>query len=196
MKHLEKQETIAILKENYWNKCAKFFIPYNTRAISLIRFIRGRSVQYKLNLNQHQPEDILIQACIRGIEYIEREEKEIVKLEVWLRITCLNILREKVRENIRNERVIETYTAQYLVEEIDVNSQDKLITEIEQVNTFFWKLSTEDQEILDLRFIQHLSYKEIKDHFLLKGENINVNALRKRTSRALERLREKLKRTE
>ena len=50
-------------------------------------------------------------------------------------------------------------------------------------------LSDSDQEIIELRFYQGKKYKEIQAHYLeIAGVSIKVPTLRKRESRAIERL--------
>lgn len=53
-------------------------------------------------------------------------------------------------------------------------------------------LSKSDQEILNLRFYQGKQYKEIQAHYLeIASVSIKVPTLRKRESRAIERLQAK-----
>ena len=142
-------------------------LPHNSKRTSLLRFIRYTADRYHLNF--FDAEEILSESILRGLNYISRTGKEIHVPEAWLRATALHILRDQVRDNIRQEKIIDEMvnfhseinasSIQNLASaqhgKISISNNDpalklewedqlKIIAQARQ------KLSEEDQEILEL----------------------------------------------
>ena len=124
---------------------------------------------------------------MRGLQEIEKNGTTITTPEAWLRRVSTFIMLDMVKVEKKNRQLKQKNV------EIEVsNSLNKLELEeeIEALNTELRQLSEEDQEILKLRFHENMKYKDIQQHLLDEyGTLIKVSTLRKRESRAIERLR-------
>jgi DNA-directed RNA polymerase specialized sigma24 family protein len=100
------------------------------------------------------------------------------------------IIRDMVKAEIRNRQLVEKQTS--LSENADIWDGLLIGEEAQAVDAAIKLLSPEDQEILRLRFILELSYKDIQDYYLKQRDtSTSIPALRKRLARAAQRLRNK-----
>ena len=80
----------------------------------------------------------------------------------------------------------------YIEESFEENtsSEKELERALDNLNVSLKRLSSKDREILELRFFQKLSCKEIQQYLLDRVEDVpRLDTLRKQISRALKRLR-------
>ncbi|MBD1874129.1 sigma-70 family RNA polymerase sigma factor [Nodosilinea sp. FACHB-131] len=138
-------------------------------------------------------DDVVIEGIKRGVEYILRHNLPIKKPEVWLRQVCLNILRSKVDATIKDERKVAmaTQLAQHSKSPL---IESELIEQLECLEVALNRLSKADQALIRMKFIHHKTYEQIRQHYKYIAESEEVivpsaQTLRKRESRALERLR-------
>ena len=183
-----REPSIRLVKK-FWIDVAELFEIGNPRGVGLQNFIHSRIRQTRVN--GLDAREVLTEACLRTVKRIEKDRLEIHYLPGWLRRVSLNIISEEVRKNIKHEKVIrDIYTKESYEHEEVISSMNELSSAIRLLNSSLEKLSSKDREMIELRFFEQLSYKEIQEHFLNKGENISqVSALRKQMSRALQRLR-------
>ncbi|MBE9136378.1 sigma-70 family RNA polymerase sigma factor [Nodosilinea sp. LEGE 07088] len=139
-------------------------------------------------------DEVIIEGIKRGIEYIHKHNQPIRKPESWLRQVCLNILRTKVDVTIKEERKAERLTtlAQHSRSPL---IESELIEQLEFLEKALNKLSREEQSLIRMKFLQRKTYEQIRQHYkyIAEGEDKQaptVQALRKRESRALKRLKE------
>ncbi|MEH2180502.1 sigma-70 family RNA polymerase sigma factor [Nostoc sp.] len=159
----------------------------SSSAHSMLAFIKRSLAQFNLS-NSYTPTWVINEAYMRGIKLLATG-KQIEKPLAWIRATAYNIIREQSRERSRFLRFEESMT------EIHVNASLAFSEEIEEelfkrVNLAFEKLEPEEKEILSLKMIKNLSWKEIQLHLILQGKEVqNEATLRKRKERALKHLR-------
>lgn len=187
----EQRLKIESLIREFWNKVAELFRVGNPRGLGLLNFIRQRIRQARLN--GWEETELLIEACLRGVEYIEKNCLEIRNPASWLRIVVTNIIKEEVRKNVQNDRVIHDVYIEDSSEE-DTSSDNELERALEHLNISLENISSEDRELIELRFFRKLSYKEIQKYLNEKGNSISkLDTLRQKMSRALKRLRKEYK---
>ncbi|MCC5611936.1 hypothetical protein LC612_35695 [Nostoc sp. CHAB 5834] len=159
----------------------------SSSAHSMLAFIKRSLAQFNLT-NSYSPTWVLNEAYMRGIKLIAKGE-QIDKPLAWVRATAYNIIREQSRERNRFLQLEESMI------EIHVNASLANSCEIEEelfkrVSLAFDKLELEEKEILSLKMINDLSWKEIKSYLSSKGKEVqNEATLRKRKERALKHLR-------
>lgn len=187
MTGVEHEQKIDLLKKQFWKKVAELFGVGNPRGIGLINFIRSRIEQTRVK--GWEEKDLLIEACIRAVGWIEENCEEIRHPTSFLRQVILNILREEVRKNVRREKMIHELKVEQFDDEV-VDSDDEHQRALEHLHDSLKKLSSKDRVLIELRFVEKLSYKEIQEYLQERGENIpQLDALRQQMSRALKRLR-------
>ncbi|NEP60461.1 MAG: sigma-70 family RNA polymerase sigma factor [Symploca sp. SIO2G7] len=62
--------------------------------------------------------------------------------------------------------------------------------DLKRVREVLKEIRREDQELMELRWFQELSWKQIADYLAQKGQKVSVTALRKRMERLLKKLKE------
>ena len=187
MTEVERDQNIKLLKKQFWKEVAELLRVGNPRGTGLINFIRSRIRQTRVK--GWEEKDLLIEASIRSVEWIEENCQEIRHPASFLRQVILNILREEVRKNVRNEKMIRELNVEQFDEE-DVDSDNEHQLALKHLHDSLKKLSSKDRVLIELRFVEKLSYKQIQEYLLAQGENIpQLDSLRQQMSRALKRLR-------
>jgi RNA polymerase sigma factor (sigma-70 family) len=127
-------------------------------------------------------------ATMRGLTRIGDTSKGIDNTEAWLRKTCTYIMLDMVKGEKKN-RLLKAKNKDS-EQEPDPFDEAELNEQKEFLKSTLPLLSKEDRKILDLKFYQGLSYKDIQQHYMdSEGRSIKITALRQRESRALQRLR-------
>lgn len=183
-------------------------VPHQTKAELKQKFIS--EVSYLLQLNElkgtslckylvhfakrwHVPyadlDEIIMEGVRRGLEYIENNDDEIKSPEAWLRRVCLNILKDRINEIVKRERKTEAIALLMQSGQLP-SAKIELVEQLEFLEQALNLLSPEDRLIIRLKFIHGKNYKQIQYQYELQGELVSIPALRKRESRALNRLRE------
>ena len=139
--------------------------------------------------------EILLEAISRGLRYIDEKERAIKNPSAWLRAVSTNIVRDEVKAAVRENKLQTLVIAEHIVDPVsEVNAMDEIEYSGDRniLHKAMAELSRSDQEILKYRFQESKRYKDIQADLISKGrENVTVQTLRKRESRALKRLREK-----
>ena len=125
---------------------------------------------------------------MRGLVYIGDTSNGIDNVEAWLRRTCTYIMFDMVKSEKKNRLLKaknkDSEQKPYPIDEVGLDEQKELLKSTLDL------LPEEDQKILDLKFYQGLSYKDIQQHYIdSEGQSIKITTLRQRESRALQRLR-------
>ena len=140
-----------------------------------------------MNISDLDIREVLIEATTRGLYRIERTGEEIHYPRAWLSKTCTFIMLDMMKAEKKNRLIKEKNT--YLLPTTHALDQLESDEERNAVKQALSYLSDSDQEIIELRFYQGKKYKEIQAHYLeIAGVSIKVPTLRKRESRAIERL--------
>lgn len=138
--------------------------------------------QLKRIENENDAEDITIQTFSRAFDKIDSFNPE-YKFKTWLITISKNIHIDLIRK--RKKLISEELTKedeQKVLEILDTSPspEDKIITEQNLIKLLrdIKKLKPHYQEVINLRFFQELSYKEISDELNEPINNIKVKLLR------------------
>ncbi|NJS15897.1 MAG: sigma-70 family RNA polymerase sigma factor [Nostocaceae cyanobacterium CSU_2_110] len=156
----------------------------NTVLAAMRHYYRLRLRQYGL-LERYEPDDILNTAILRLVRAIDLG-KSICNVVPWVRQTGLNIIHElsKEKHRITHLEALETNLPD---EENSGKSEDNEL--YIQLYEAIQQLSSEDRELLVLRFYQQLSWADIVKLLADKDTYVSEAALRRRASHALSKLR-------
>ncbi len=154
----------------------------------LCHFYRLRLRQYEL-LGKYEPDDILNDAVSR-LDKAVKSSKIIYNVVPWLRKTGLNIINELSREQ-NKYRIIDSQKLDLeLILSSEQHHQENDDRELYmQLYQALQLLDSNDRRLLILRFYQQLSWQDIVRRFAEDNIYISEISLRKRGSRALEKLR-------
>ena len=188
MSHCKNSTKVQVLKAQFLDEISDILAPSNVRGKAFLNYLQRTGKQ--LNIRNLNPHELVSEAVMRGLAYIDDTSKGIDNTQAWLRKVCSHIMYDMVKGEKRNRllkaknkdisEVADPFT------EVEADEQKMLLEKV------FPLLSKEDREILDLRFYRGFSYKEIQQHYLeLTGSSIKIPALRQRESRAVRRLRKK-----
>jgi RNA polymerase sigma factor (sigma-70 family) len=162
--------------------------PHNFKGSSLLKFIDNCSKRWNNPLDQEDIQDVLVEAIKRGLEYIEKTGKPIEKPEAWLKKTCLYVLRDTIRRRIQDEKYVRQESI-LLKESMYPPANVEFCEHCDILAAAMKQLSCGDREIIQLRY-SGKSYEQIQKHLeYAENQPISIPALRKRESRAVERLK-------
>ena len=162
---------------------------------SLFRFVKSKLYQFRLS-RHYVPREILTEAYIRGLKVYERGD-EIKNKLAWTRRTAYNIIREFRRDldKHRHDDLDDISMSQaiaYLTSQHDFFSEDGPDEDtLSAMKLAFSDLPMEDRELLNLKVVQELSWKEVRNQLTRCQSKVPTEgALRQRKRRALQRLAE------
>lgn len=168
-----------------------FLLRNHYKGNTLIGFIRRYIKKWRLgNVN---PFDILLDAVGRGLEYIRKNEKPIETPEAWLRVTCLNILRDRVKQTIHEEKLFQDMgvIGSISFSQTPLDSSE-FFEKLEVLQQALERLPESDRSLIKQRFYQGKTYKQVRETLKRESEEekiIPLATLRKRESRALQKLK-------
>ncbi|MBW4483447.1 MAG: sigma-70 family RNA polymerase sigma factor [Tildeniella torsiva UHER 1998/13D] len=181
------------LVHEFVTEVSYLLMPDEFKGTALYKFLLRFARQWHIaNIDL---DDVVIEGVKRGVEYILRHDKPIKKPEVWLRQVCLNILRSRVDAAVKDERkaAMATQLAQHSKNPL---VESELIEQLECLEIALNRLSKADQALIRMKFLHRKTYEQIRHHYKLMaevdGETLSVPSvqlLRKRESRALQRLK-------
>lgn len=160
---------------------------------SLFRFVKSKLYQFRLS-KHYTPREILTEAYIRGLEIYKKGDAIQNKL-AWTRRTSYNVIREFRRavdkhqhddlDDISMSQAIAYLTCQH--EDASDNGPDE--DTLYAMRLAFSDLSLEDRELLNLKVVQELSWKQVHDQLTSCWPKVPTEgALRQRKRRALHQL--------
>ena len=138
--------------------------------------------QLKRTKNDNDAEDIAIQSFSRAFDKIDTFDQR-YKFKTWLITISKNIHIDLLRKN-KTSINIETSKAQeeeaYAVADDTHSPEDRIITEqnLAKLLRDIKQLKPKYQEMINLRFFQELSYKEISEQIGEPVNNVKVKLLR------------------
>lgn len=188
-KHRPEQCATDELVYEFVAAVSYLLMSYDFKGSALYKFLIRFARQW--HLENADLEEVIVEAVARGIEYIRKHNAPIRKPESWLRQVCLNILKGKVDEAIKDERKVAMIATvpQHLNSPL---AEAELIEQLAFLEDALNQLSPDDQMLIRMKFLQRKTYEQIRHHFKLMAEDgpvPTVQALRKRESRALQRLK-------
>lgn len=138
--------------------------------------------QLKRTQNDNDAEDITIQSFSRAFDKIHTFDERF-KFKTWLITISKNIHIDLIRKNkssINLETTREQEAEAYRVIDDNPSPEDKIITEqnLAKLLLDIKKLKPKYQEVIQLRYFQELSYKEIAAHIDEPVNNVKVKLLR------------------
>ncbi|WP_378184344.1 RNA polymerase sigma factor [Aquimarina sp. SS2-1] len=159
-----KQASFNYLLDTFWNDVFNF--------------------QLKRTQNEYEAEDISIQSFSRAFDKIDTFKEE-YNFKTWLIQISKNIhidLLRKKNASIRSKTTIEVDDVVYKIIDDAPTPEDKLITEqnLAQLLRYIKQLKPHYQEVINLRYFQELSYKEISEVLDEPMNNVKVKLLRAR----------------
>jgi RNA polymerase sigma factor (sigma-70 family) len=186
MTQREKHTKVKVLKDAFLHDVSCLLEPSNPKGRAFLNYLQRTGKQ--LNIKNLDPHELISDATMRGLTYIDDNSKRIDNTQAWLRKVCTYIMLDMVKGEKKNRLLKEkNKSSDQETDPLDKADSDEQKEMLKQVLSF---LSKEDQQILDLKFYQGLSYKEIQQFYLDSlGKSIQIPALRQRESRALQRLR-------
>ena len=156
----------------------------NSSFITLKAFVSIRLKQFKLS-GLFCEAYIINEAYLRGWDKILEEGVRIKNPIPWVRKTCFNIIRELSRKEAKYCSIETDIFQEQESEDSDFN----LTKEIMFIKLAYQMLDPREREILNLKIVDGLSWKEISKEMNLRGDRVGESALRKRKERALKKLR-------
>jgi len=101
------------LKQNFLDTISRLQAPENPRGNSLVRYVK-RTIQQH-SVHSIEPLDIINQATLQGLDYIESEGQGIANVEAWLRATALQIVRSARADSVaESTKSIDAWNEQQL----------------------------------------------------------------------------------
>lgn len=185
-----RNQTVQSFKITFGEDVSLLLQPENRDGARTLNYFQRLAKQ--LNIRNFDVREILSEATMRGLDSIDRKEEPIKSASAWLRSVGTKIIKDQVRAEIKSRKLVEKHS--YRSETAD--SWIKLVLAEEGIaaHQAIMLLSPDDQEILRLRFIKAMPYKDIQAHYLREtGVSIKEPTLRKRESRAVAKLRFKFK---
>ena len=150
------------LLDNFWNSVHHF--------------------QLNKHQNENDAEDITIQTFSRAFDKIETYN-EAYTFKTWLITISKNIHIDSLRKK-NTSIVAESYKEKgddiYDIADINPTPEDKIITEqnLAKLLKDIKQLKPKYQQVIQLRYFQELSYKEISEHIGEPMNNVKVKLLR------------------
>ncbi len=192
---LEQADSKTKDKVNLFNSSIKLLLdPSESQSFITLATIKRYLLQFKIG-NDYEPLDIFQEAYIRGLKKIITGG-EIPCISAWVKLTALNIVREKFREKQKRNHLQENlYKTEMEVKFAYNNINSTADANIEVLELALQSLKEKDYHILKLHIIDGLSWREIAKSLVSTEQKSEVNdiiitRLRKRGQRALKRLRQ------
>ncbi|GAA4112003.1 sigma-70 family RNA polymerase sigma factor [Aquimarina addita] len=159
-----KQSSFNYLLDTFWNDVYNF--------------------QLKRTKNEYEAEDITIQSFSRAFDKIDSFDEKYT-FKTWIIQISKNIhidLLRKKNASIRSKTTLVVDDTVYKIIDDTPTPEDKLITEqnLAQLLRYIKQLKPHYQEIINLRYFQELSYKEIAEVLDEPMNNVKIKLLRAR----------------
>jgi RNA polymerase sigma-70 factor (ECF subfamily) len=138
--------------------------------------------QLKRTKSENDAEDITIQTFSKAFDKINSFDEK-YKFKTWLITISKNVhidLLRKKNSSISIETTKEQEDKIYLVVDENPTPEDKIIREqnLAKLLRDIKQLKPKYQEVIQLRYFQELSYKEISEHICEPMNNVKVKLLR------------------
>lgn len=159
-----KQTSFNYLLDTFWNEVYNF--------------------QLKRTHDEYEAEDITIQSFSRAFDKIDTFKEE-YNFKTWLIQISKNIhidLLRKKNASIQSKTTTKVDDSVYKIIDDNPTPEDKLITEqnLAQLLLYIKQLKPNYQKVINLRYFQELSYKEIAIQLNEPINNVKIKLLRAR----------------
>ncbi|RMB63886.1 sigma-70 family RNA polymerase sigma factor [Dokdonia sinensis] len=159
-----KQSAFSFLLNVYWNEVYGF--------------------QLKRTQNEYEAEDITIQSFSKAFDKIQTYKEEF-QFNTWLIAISKNIhidILRKKSSSVRSQTDIKDKDRVYKVPDENLTAEDALIKEqnLAQLLNYIKMLKPHYQEMINLRYFQEMSYKEMATSLGEPMNNVKVKLLRAR----------------
>ncbi len=157
-----KQASFNYLLDTFWNDIYSF--------------------QLKRTQDEYEAEDITIQSFSKAFDKIHTFKEE-YNFRSWLTQISKNIhidLLRKKKASIQSKTTTDVDERVYKIADDNPTPEDKLITEqnLAQLLLYIKQLKPNYQKVINLRYFQELSYKEIAETLNEPINNVKVKLLR------------------
>lgn len=135
---------------------------------------------YSKTNNENQAEDVTIRTFAKAFEKIDTFDEN-YEFKTWLLSISSNLYIDQLRKRKTETISINKKSSEaYKVKDEEPTPSDKLIIEqnLAQLLSYIKQLKPHYQEIINLRFFQEMSYKEIAKELNEPMSNIKVKLLR------------------
>lgn len=165
--------------------------PEGPSGRSMFAFIRRSLRQFHLETRWSEA-CILNETYLRAYALIVEKRKPIQVPLAWIRVTAYNVIMELSRDQRKLISIEENMLADWsrgvsATSHFDANSS--LTHDLDVLRKAFQNLESEEQRLLNLKIIEGLSWREIRNYLALEGKECTEAALRKQKERALRKLR-------
>jgi RNA polymerase sigma-70 factor, ECF subfamily len=170
----KNSEFLSIIEEAKKGKQSAFKILLNTFWNDIFRF------QYSKTTDENEAEDITIKTFSKAFDKIETYNSN-YNFKTWLISISKNIYIDELRKQKAETVSIHKNDSEvYIISDSSPSPEDKLIIEqnLAQLLAYIKQLKPHYQEIINLRYFQELSYKEIASELNEPINNVKVKLLR------------------
>jgi len=183
----EQSPTVREMQKEFSLKVSNLLLPNHPSGTAFLNFIWHYLSIW--NMRDIDPKDILAEAVYQGLKYIQTNAQPIEIPEAWLRVTCLNLLKNQMRATIKYQKISEC-----LKESSSETESPLTIAErFEWLDNFYEaikQLPPDEQELVQLRLFDERTYEQIYYWLKLRdGQAPDISTIRKRYSRAVIRLK-------
>jgi DNA-directed RNA polymerase specialized sigma24 family protein len=183
-------QTLQLYKQTFLKDVSELLKPSNSEGSKVINNLQ--MVGLKLNIRDFNVRAVINEATIRGLARIDKKEEPIRSAAAWIRIVGPIILKGHVRYEIRSRKLRLKQENLHCSESCDLWGDAMSEEQWRAAGESIKLLSSEDQVILNLRFMQGMHYSEIQKYYHTEmGVHVELSALRKRESRAVKRFKKK-----
>jgi DNA-directed RNA polymerase specialized sigma24 family protein len=152
---------------------------------SLLAFINRNIKQYNLNCDA----DVIVsEAYLRGLKFLDSGQ-EIRNPTAWLRKTAHNVIRELSREQLKEQPMESELISERLASKSDLIPDEIDDAALTVMRLSFQQLRLSERQILTLRFLYNLSWKDVVEEARTRGESMTSEVARQRGKRALKHLK-------
>ncbi len=168
--HIEIAESIQKAKKG---EEAAYTLLLNTYWKDVYRF------QFSKTKDENEAEDITIKTFARAFDRINTFDEK-YKFKTWLISISKNIYIDHLRKQKTETVSLTKENEAYKVKDDEPTPVDQLIIaqNLAQLLAYIKQLKSHYQEIINLRFFQEMSYKEIATHLDEPMNNVKVKLLR------------------
>lgn len=170
----EKGKIIEAIQRAKKGEEISYTLLLNTFWKDIYRFLDSKTS------DENEAEDITIRTFARAFDKIDTYDEK-YKFKTWLLTIANNLLIDQLRKQKAETISIHKEDSEvYDVKDEEPTPVDKLIIEqnLAQLLSYIKQLKPHYQEIINLRFFQEMSYKEIADETGEPMNNIKVKLLR------------------
>ncbi len=136
--------------------------------------------QFSKSKNEDEAEDITIKTFARAFDKIDTYDKKF-KFKTWLISISANLYIDHLRkQKTKTVSIHKDFSEAFNLIDEDPTPEDKIIYEqnLAKLKAYVKQLKPHYQEVINLRYFQELSYKEIAEQLGEPLNNIKVKLLR------------------